>query len=471
MGVIGENGAGKSTLMRVLCGELRPDIGRVYLDAQEMQHGVQAARRAGIAIVHQELSLVSELTVAENICLEDPPTRFGFVRTRARRDLALAALERAGVELDPDQQVGNLALAARQFVEVAKALRRNPKVLILDEPTAALTPQETKQLHRLLRDLLKDGISLVYISHRLEEVLEISSRIVVLRDGRTVAELQAADTNPDALVSLMVGRELTQDLRVGRSAQRGQLLLRATGIRAPRVRDLGLELYAREIVGVGGIVGAGRSEFVRAMIGIDPRDSGHTEVMGNGRFREVRSYAGALASGISFVPEERRVEGITLDMSVSENLTLPSLRALSRFGFERRGAGREIVDHLIRKLAIKVDSPRQEAGTLSGGNQQKLAFGKWLPRAPRVVVLDEPTRGVDVGAKAEIHRLIRDLADQGAAILLVSSDLPELLALSDRIVVLAQGRIAGTLDGDEATAEAVMSLATGTASRSKDTHA
>jgi ABC-type sugar transport system ATPase subunit len=460
--IVGENGAGKSTLMRILCGELAPDAGRVLVAGEPIGAGVHGARRAGIAMVHQELSLVPDMTVAENVSLGAPPARAGFVRAAAQRGAAREALDRVGMgSLDPDEPVARLPLAARQFVELAKALRRAPQVLILDEPTAALTPRETDRLHLLLEELRAEGMAVIYISHRLEEVMSLCSVATILRDGRKVGETAVQDTSSGQLVSLMVGRELKEDLRVHRTRSAGDVVLSAEGVAAPGVADVSVEVREREIVGIGGIVGAGRSEFVRAMIGLDPRTSGTTTIVRDGRTRTIRSYREAVRNGLCFVPEDRRREGLALDMTVSENLSLPSLDAISRAGFEQRSRRAGLVADVIAKLSIKTDSPQREGGALSGGNQQKVAFGKWLPRRPSVVVLDEPTRGVDVGAKAEIHRLVRAIADDGAAVLVVSSDLPELLALSDRILVLARGREAGWLDGETATSEAVMRLATG----------
>jgi ABC-type sugar transport system ATPase subunit len=458
--VVGENGAGKSTLMRILCGEVRPNAGRVLVGGEPVGAGVHGARAAGIALVHQELSLVPDMSVAENIELGAPPTTAGVVRSRAQRRVAREALEMVGLSIDPDEPVGRLPLAARQFVEVAKALRRSPKVLILDEPTAALTPQETERLHDLLRELQGRGMAVIYISHRLDEVMSLCSTVTVLRDGRKVGEVKVADTRPSQLVTLMVGRDLTTDLRARRHTAPGSVVLVASNVRAPNVNGVSLEVREGEIVGIGGIVGAGRSEFVRAMIGLDPRHSGDAWIVRNGRRESITSYRQAIRHGIGFVPEDRRKEGLALEMTVSENVSLPSLDAISHAGFEQRGARAKLVDDVIRQLAIKTDSPHRDGGALSGGNQQKVAFGKWLPKRPSAIVLDEPTRGVDVGAKAEIHRLIRAIADDGAAVLVVSSDLPELLALSDRILVLSRGCPVGWLDGATASSEAVMSLAT-----------
>jgi ABC-type sugar transport system ATPase subunit len=459
--VIGENGAGKSTLMRILCGELTPDEGQVVVRGVAVADaGVHSARAAGIAMVHQELSLVPDMSVAENISLGAPPTALGFVRSRAQRQLARDALARVGVGIDVDELVSRLPLAARQFVEIAKALRREPSVLIVDEPTAALTPRETDRLHDLLRELQRQGMAIVYISHRLREVFSLCSQATVLRDGQRMGQLAIADTTPDELIGLMVGRELAEEDEAQRDVAPGEPVLRATDVHARGVHGVSLEARASEIVGVGGLVGAGRSELVRAIIGVDRRERGDVVVRRADRWLRIDSYRAAIRHGIAFVPEDRRGEGVALDMSVAENLSLPSVAELSRFGVERRPERQRLVSGVIDALAIRTDSPDRLVGELSGGNQQKVAVGRWLPKTPSVVVLDEPTRGVDVGAKAEIHRQIRAIADGGAAVILVSSDLPELLALSDRILVLSEGRAAGWLDGAEATSESVMRLAT-----------
>lgn len=459
--VIGENGAGKSTLMRILSGEIGPSTGEVLVAGAPMGKGVHNAQRAGVAMVHQELSLVPGLSVAENIALGLTPTLAGFVRSKARRESAKRVLARVNLDLDPDELVDQLPLAARQFVELAKALHRRPKVLILDEPTASLTPQETHALHSLLTQLAEAGMAIVYISHRIDDVLELCETITVMRDGRKVGELAADETDHDQLVSLMVGqhpaRASTRPAAGGNP--RGELVLSAKNISTAIVTDASIDVYEHEIVGVGGVVGAGRSEWIRAILGVEPRQAGEVWITTeHGRYR-VRSYQDALRRGVAYVPEDRRLEGLALDMSVEDNLSLPSLCALGRFGTIRKNRKNILVKLAIADTRIKTASPRAHAGSLSGGNQQKIVLGKWLPRKPRLIVLDEPTRGVDVGAKAEIHRMIREMARSETAVLLVSSDLPELLDLSDRIVVLSSGKVTGTLQRSEATPASVISLA------------
>lgn len=459
--VMGENGAGKSTLMRVLCGLERPDVGEVRCFGQVLESGPQQSRSAGIALVHQERSLVPELSVAENICVGTTPTKAGFVDRREMRRIAVALLDRVGADVSPNARVGSLSSAQQQFVEIAKALRQDPRLLILDEPSASMTPQETNRLIDLLRELSDSGIAIIYVSHRLPEIFALCSSATVLRDGKLVGRYELAETTSDELVERMVGRELEHDLKTHRVARSGEPVLEVADLVAPGVDGVSLEVHAGEIVGMGGLVGAGRSEIVRAMLGLAPRSRGTVTLVRHGRKTSVTSYAKAFKNGVAYVPEERRDEGVLLGMSIEDNLTLPTRRRTSRFGIGLPRARREQADEVIGDLRVKTRGRRQLVSSLSGGNQQKVAFGKWLLSEPSAFVLDEPTRGVDVGAKAEIHALIRREADRGAAVLVVSSDLPELLALSDRILIVRDGRIVGELAGDDATESAVIRLAAG----------
>jgi ABC-type sugar transport system ATPase subunit len=460
--VVGENGAGKSTLMRVLAGLTAPDRGTVTCFGRSVTATAGSARAAGVALVHQERSLVPQMTVAENVCLGAAPTTFGLTNTGRQNDIAGALLERIGADVDPRSRVARLSSAQQQFVEIAKALRQEPRVLILDEPSASLTPMETDRLLGLLRGLAREGIAIVYISHRLPEVYSLCQRATVLRDGRLIGAVELRDTSPGRLVELMIGRALEHDLKVERPAHSGQVVLQVDGVTTAIVRDVSLTVHATEIVGIGGLVGSGRTEMVRAIVGLDPRRAGMVTVTGSdGRSASINTYANATRSGIGFLPEERRGEGVLIDMSIGENIMLPTRRATSWNGIARTRQRAQLVDDVIRQVGIHPATAKTLVGALSGGNQQKVAFGKWLPAEPAVLILDEPTRGVDVGAKAEIHRLIRSLADDGAAVLFVSSDLPELLALADRTLVVRDGRIVGELSRGEATEEAVMSLAAG----------
>jgi ABC-type sugar transport system ATPase subunit len=459
--LVGENGAGKSTLMRILAGVLEPSEGTVLVDGQPIADGTRAALEAGIALVHQELSLVPEMTVAENIMLGAFPTRRGAISRKEMRRYAGEALREIGVAIDLDEPVSRLSVSLRQFIEIARAVARKPRVLILDEPTATLTPAETDYLLQMLQRLAAGGLAIVYISHRLPEVFAICHRVTVLRDGRLIDTTMIDDVTPDALVDKMVGRELKRELAVQRTSDPGDVVLAARGITAPKVGGIDLDVRAGEIVGLGGLVGAGRSEFVRAMLGVDLRTGGDVTLVVDGKPRRVGNYQQAVRLGVAFVPEERRHDGLALTMSVSDNIALANRREISRRGVTSAARQQAFAQELADTVGLRPPDVRREAGSYSGGNQQKVVIAKWLGRRPRVIVLDEPTRGVDVGAKAEIHRLVRELADQGTAVLVISSDLPELLELSDVIHVIRDGLVAGSLARDEADDRSVMSLAAG----------
>jgi ABC-type sugar transport system ATPase subunit len=459
--LVGENGAGKSTLMRILAGILEPSEGTVLIDGAPIEGGTRAALDAGIALVHQELSLVPEMTVAENIMLGVFPSRGGAISRKEMHRYAGEALREIGVSIDLDEPVSRLSVSLRQFIEIARAVARKPRVLILDEPTATLTPAETDYLLEMLERLAQGGLAIVYISHRLPEIFAICQRVTVLRDGRHIDTLGIDETTPDGLVDKMVGRELKRDLQVVRESTPGDVVLSARAITAPKVHGIDLDVRAGEIVGLGGLVGAGRSELVRAMLGVDLRTGGEVTIVVDGRLRRVGSYQSAVRHGIAFVPEERRQDGLALSMSVSDNIALPNRRAISRAGVTSPARQQAFAARLADAVGLRPPNVKRDAGDYSGGNQQKVVIAKWLGLRPRVIVLDEPTRGVDVGAKAEIHRLVRELADEGTAVLVISSDLPELLELSDVIHVIRDGRIAGTLARAEADERSVMSLAAG----------
>jgi len=467
-GLVGENGAGKSTLMRVLAGILTPDNGSVLVDGEQLEAGsARSALEAGISLVHQELSLVPEMTVAENINLGFTPTRAGFTNRREQRRIAAEALDEINVSVDLDEPIARLSVALRQFVEIARAVARKPRILILDEPTATLTPAETDYLLDMLQRLAERGLAIIYISHRIPEIFRICDRVTVLRDGKHVETVDIAEIRPNELVSKMVGRDLEQDLQSHREPTApGEVVLSASGIRAHGVNGIDLTVRAGEIVGLGGLVGAGRTELVRAMIGADVRSAGDVTVAVDGSVRRINSYQSAVASGVAYIPEERRTDGLALTMSVSDNIALPNRRRLSRNGVLLFGRIAEFAKRLAHDVGLRPPEIRRAAGDFSGGNQQKVVLAKWLGREPDLIILDEPTRGVDVGAKVEIHRLVKQLAENGAAVLVVSSDLPELLELSDVIHVVRDGRIVGTLSGIDADEQSVMSLASGEASGS-----
>lgn len=460
--VVGENGAGKSTLMRMLAGILTPDGGQILVEGQPLTGGPRAALEAGVALVHQELSLIPEMTVAENIVLGVTPNRGGVINSREVARIAREALAEIGVEVDLNERIARLSMALRQFVEIARAVARKPKVLILDEPTATLTPAETDYLLDMLERLATTGMAIIYISHRIPEVFRIGHNVTVLRDGKLVSSEPISATTPIAVIDAMVGRELADELGTRRTGVRlGDVVLSARGIRAKKVHDIDLDVRAGEIVGLGGLVGAGRTELVRAIIGADPRDAGTVTVVKNGESHRIGGYQSAVRAGIGYVPEERRTDGVALNMSVTDNVALPNRRALSRGSVLSRGHIRKYVRRLVDVVGLRPPDTQREVGMFSGGNQQKVVIAKWLGRKPDLIILDEPTRGVDVGAKVEIHRLVNELATSGAAVLIVSSDLPELLDLSDTIHVIRDGRITGTLSGGEANEKNVMALASG----------
>lgn len=459
--LVGENGAGKSTLMRILAGVETPDSGQVLVDGVEIEHNATASIEAGISLVHQELSLIPEMTVAENIMLGSFPNKMGWISRSEMKKIAADTLAEIGVDVDLDERISRLSVALRQFVEIARAVARKPKVLILDEPTATLTPAETDYLLKMLQRLADQGLAIIYISHRIPEVFQVSSRITILRDGKQIVTKDLAEMTPDQVVDQMVGRELKLDLATHRVAKLGEVVLSAKGIKAPRVNEVDLEVRAGEIVGLGGLVGAGRTELVRAIIGADNKTGGRVTLKSKGKLNLITSYLSAVRAGVAYVPEERRTDGLALTMTVTDNIFLPNRKEVASSGILIATKMADFAQRLADKVGLKPPLITREAGQYSGGNQQKIVIAKWLGRQPAFVVLDEPTRGVDVGAKAEIHRLVKELADNGTAVLVVSSDLPELLELSDVIHVMRDGRIAGTLSREQADEKSVMSLAAG----------
>ncbi|OAR23048.1 sugar ABC transporter ATP-binding protein [Streptomyces sp. ERV7] len=459
--LLGENGAGKSTLIKVLSGAHRPDSGRILVDGHEVRiHGAQDAERLGIATIHQEFTLVPDLTVAENIFLGRQPRRFGLIdRTRMEADAAVL-LARVGVDVPPHARVRELGIARLQMVEIAKALSLDARVLIMDEPTAVLTSEEVDKLFTIVRSLRADGVGVVFITHHLEEIAALGDRVTVLRDGRSVDQVPAS-TPEDELVRLMVGRGIDQQYPRERPDV-GAPLLSVRGLTRDGVfHDVGFEVRAGEVVGLAGLVGAGRTEVARAVFGADRYDSGEVEVLGARLPRH--DVNAAMGAGIGLVPEDRKGQGLVLDASVQENLGLVTLRSATRAGLVDRRGQRVAAARIAEELGVRMAGLGQQVRTLSGGNQQKVVIGKWLLAETKVLILDEPTRGIDVGAKVEIYRLINELTASGHAVLMISSDLPEVLGMSDRVLVMAQGRIAGELPAHRATQEAVMELAVGAA--------
>ena len=458
--LVGENGAGKSTFIKCLSGAIRPDGGMVRVDGAFLPPGdLRAAEAAGIIALHQESTAFPHLHAIDNIFVGRELRRGPGVldRPRMARE-SQGLLARLGETLDLYLPLEDLPLAQRQMVGLARALSHQSRLLILDEPTASLSARETEALFRILRQLQREGIAILYISHRLEEIYALASRVTVLRDGYLVGAYPLAEVSRDELVKRMVGRELLTEERPETPTTAGEVLLDVRGLTRPgQFQDISFSVRAGEIVGLAGLVGAGRSEVAGAIFGIEAPASGTVTVAGERL--PPGSVQAAVAQGIALVPEDRQHQGLVLPLSVGQNLLLSVQGSLTSAGFRAPRREQVVVTDLMRDLAVKAASPDSAANTLSGGNQQKLSLGKWLATSPRVLLLDEPTRGVDVGAKAEVYRLIRKLAQDGMATLLISSDLPEILALSDRILVMREGRISGELARADATEETILALA------------
>lgn len=479
LGLVGENGAGKSTLMKVLSGVYAPDGGQVLLDGQAVTiHDPRHAQRLGISIIYQEFNLMPNLSVEENVFVGREPSRGGVVRWRDLRRQTQELLDQLGVRLDPSAIVRDLSVAEQQLVEIAKALSLNARLVIMDEPTSALTATEVTALLAIIRGLKARGLAVIYISHRLEEIFAICDRVTVLRDGQLAGDLPIAEATPDRVVRLMVGRPLGDLFRPEEADRRLESLAARQPAPALEVRGLGRTGTVRdpsavvledvsfsvrpgEIVGLAGLVGSGRTEIARAVFGADAFDRGEVRI--EGQPVRIRSPRDAIRRGIGLVPEDRKLQALVLKLAIRENLGLSILRRLSRFGVMRLGMERALARQLILALRIRTPSSEQKVLNLSGGNQQKVVIAKWLALHPKILVMDEPTRGIDIGAKAEVHGLMHQLAADGVAILMISSELPEILGMSDRILVMRQGRIAGELNRGEASQEAIMTLATGVA--------
>ena len=455
--LLGENGAGKSTLIKIMSGVYQPDGGTISLDGRPRRFASpQDAQRAGIATIYQELLLFPELSVAENIFMGHAPrARFGMLDwTTMRRRAAelLASLDIS--DLDPAATVGALTIGNRQRVEIVKALSQQARILIMDEPTAALAEHDVVRLFAIVRLLRARGVGVVYISHRLEEIFLVADRVTVLRDGAYVATKPIAETDRDNLVQMMVGRRIEQ-LFPKQSVPIGAPALTVRGLtRGPAIGPIDLTVHAGEIVGMAGLIGSGRSEMAQTVFGITPADGG-TIVLGERTVR-IGSAGTAKALGIAYVPEDRGTQGLVRPMTLRENVSLTVLRRLARGPFVNVAGEQKLAEDSIKRFAIRASSARQVVNKLSGGNQQKAVLAKWLATAPRVLILDEPTRGIDVGAKAEVHRLMSELAGQGLAILMISSELPEVMGMSDRILVMRGGRIVAEYARNEATQERVV---------------
>jgi ABC-type sugar transport system ATPase subunit len=457
LAICGENGAGKSTLIRILGGAIAPDAGEVRVGGRPVRIGSPLeARRLGISVIYQELNLVPQLSARENIFLGRETTRLGFPDHRGEAEGARRLFRRLGLEIDPESPCAALTVAQQQAVEIAKALAVEARVVVMDEPSAALTESETRRLFEIVGELKRSGLGVLYISHRLEEIFALAERVLVLRDGAHVATEPTAGIDRRRLIELMVGRSVESEFP-RRSAQPGRERLRVVGLsRGTAVRNVSFTVRAGEVLGLAGLVGAGRTETARLVFGADWRDAG--SVLVDGQPCEIRSPREAIERGIALLTEDRKAQGLVLAHSAQDNFSLPNLDRLSSGLFVDRVRERERFAIHAGALAIRMASPDQAVGTLSGGNQQKVVLAKWLERDSRIVIFDEPTRGIDVGAKYEIYLIINRLAEQGKAILVISSELPELLGISDRVLVMHEGEVkAEFTEARKATQEEVLS--------------
>jgi rhamnose transport system ATP-binding protein len=459
--LVGENGAGKSTIVKMLAGVHRPDAGTLELDGEPVALDSPAdALAAGIAVIYQEPTLFPDLSVAENIAMGRQPLKsLRRIDRAAVNARAEALFARLGVPIDPERPARGLSIADQQIVEIAKAISRDARVIVMDEPTAALTGVEVERLFTVARGLQADGAALLFISHRFEEITALCQRVTIMRDGTHVSTDPIADLTVDEMVRRMVGRPLEQ-LFAHRDTTPGEVVLSVEGLgRAGVFTDVGFEVRAGEVVALAGLVGAGRSEVVQAVFGVDPRDTGEVRV--HGRRLKPHSPTAAMRAGIALVPEDRRQQGLVLEASIARNVASTRLRALSRFGLLTGGAERRLAADWTARLRTKYERLTDPVGRLSGGNQQKVVLAKWLSTRPSVLIVDEPTRGIDVGTKAEVHRLLAELAAEGVAVVMVSSELPEVLGMADRVLVMREGRLVAEIPRAEATEETVMRAATG----------
>ena len=460
--LMGENGAGKSTLMKILSGVYQRDSGDILLDGKPVEiTEPRQAQALGIGIIHQELNLMNHLSAAQNIFIgREPRKALGlFIDEDELNRRAAAIFARMRLDMDPATPVGELTVARQQMVEIAKALSFDSRVLIMDEPTAALNNAEIAELFRIIRDLQEQGVGIVYISHKMDELRQIADRVSVMRDGKYIATVPMQDTSMDTIISMMVGRALDGEQRIPPDTSRNDVVLEVRGLtRGRAIRDVGFKLRRGEILGFAGLMGAGRTEVARAIFGADPLDAG--EIFIHGGKAVIKSPADAVAHGIGYLSEDRKHFGLAVGMDVQANIALSSMGRFTRVGFMDQRAIREAAQVYVRQLAIKTPSVEQQARLLSGGNQQKIVIAKWLLRDCDILFFDEPTRGIDIGAKSEIYKLLDALAEQGKAIVMISSELPEVLRMSHRILVMCEGRITGELARTDATQEKIMQLAT-----------
>lgn len=458
--LVGENGAGKSTLVKIIAGLYQRDTGTFEYQGEPVDFRSTAeSKKSGIAVIYQEPTLFPDLSVAENVFMGRQPLRsFGRIDKRAMRDEVRDLFDRLGVDVDPDRPTRGLSIADQQLVEIAKAMSLDARVLIMDEPTAALSGVEVDRLFAVARSLRDQGRALLFISHRFDEVFDLCDTVTIMRDGDFIASSAIEDTSVGELVKQMVGRDV-EAMFPKMDSDVGDVVLKVDSLtRTGEFTDVSFEVRAGEIVAIAGLVGAGRSEIARAVFGVDPYDSGSVTI--NGTPVRRRDPADAMAKGLALVPEDRRHQGVVLDAPVSQNVTMAIRKALTRAGLVWNGRENATAQIWASRLEVKTAALDTQAGTLSGGNQQKVVIAKWLATGPKVIIVDEPTRGIDVGTKAEVHRLLSTLASQGVAVMMISSELPEVLGMADRVLVVHEGRISGEFDRADATPEAVMQAAT-----------
>ncbi|ERI07129.1 sugar ABC transporter ATP-binding protein [Aneurinibacillus aneurinilyticus] len=460
--LMGENGAGKSTLMKILTGIYTKDAGNIRVRGQEVEIGSpKEAEQLGIAVIHQELNIIPQLTVMENMFLGRDLCygKTGILRTREMKQRTREYLNRLGVHLDPGMEAGKLSIGQQQMIEIARALSVNAEVLIMDEPTAALTDREIEALFNVMRELRSQGVGIVYVSHRMEEIFAMCDRISVLRDGTFVGTETIKETDLDTVVRMMVGRQLGERFPE-RNTAIGEERLRVEELSDGEIIS-NISFFARrgEVLGIAGLMGSGRTEIARTLFGVSEKQTG--KVFLDGKEVRIRKPDDAIAHGIAFVTEDRKAQGLVLGLSVRENIALTNLNALSQNGVMSGAKEEQLVRDMIQRLNIKASSGEQTVKSLSGGNQQKVVIGKWLGIMPKVLILDEPTRGVDIGAKKEIYNIMNQLTAEGVTIIMISSELPEILGMSDRILVMHEGRLAAIMDKTQATQEKIMHAATG----------
>ncbi|ADQ06416.1 ABC transporter related protein [Caldicellulosiruptor hydrothermalis 108] len=462
--LVGENGAGKSTLMKILTGVYQKDAGRIVYKGREVEiPNPKIAQEMGISIVHQELNLMPHLTVAQNIFIGREPRRKSFSLFLDEEEMnkkTKELLDMLHLKVDPKTKVANLTVAKQQMVEIAKALSFNSEVLIMDEPTAALSEGEVEELFNILRKLKANGMGIIYISHRLEELKQIADRVTVMRDGQYIGTAKIDEITIDEIISMMVGREIYETLREKEVKENSEIVLEVSNLkRGNEIKDVSFKLRKGEILGFAGLVGAGRTEVARAVFGADPVESG--EIYVRGKKVHIKSPSDAIKHGIAYLSEDRKRYGLMLGLDVESNMVLPSMKEfLNPLGFVKKKRAERICNEYVKKLRIKTPSLNQKVRNLSGGNQQKVIIAKWLMKNCDILIFDEPTRGIDVGAKNEIYKLLNELVNEGKSIIMISSELPEILRMSHRIIVMCEGRITAELSGKEATEELIMKYAT-----------